>query len=300
MGSLYEFEQRMGFREHNEVFQYEIVSEKLRNQFILLVSECAPYSKYDLWTPVTKILNIEFGEMNTNGISNKYQVIKVLKMCNNVGALYCFETVLATLEELVQYEVAESSEDSGGFVKHFNYLISEVNKKFRENSLGYEYISGNLIRIDSKFIHQEVTVNAIQLLYENEFESASNEYMQAFNDYKNGNLKGAITNAGKAFESTMKIICGELNYSYKQSDNAKKLISTLMNKEFIPSYLQTHFSGLSNTLESGLPTVRNKHSHGDGVIEVEVTDKIVRYALNLCATNIVLLVEIYNEYIYQE
>lgn len=289
--SFYDFQMQMGFKQVNDVFQYEEVSTKMKNQFTFMVEKIVQktLSRYDVknefWQKVINRINVEYGK-NVRAIASPEEKVHVaFEKLNNEESLYFFELMLEEMDEYISFDYDE--------------FVKRVNKLFLENSFGYEFVQGQMIRIDSKFIHQEVIMNAIQLLYEVEFESASIEYMQAFTDYKNGNLKGAITNAGKAFESTMKIICEEMNYSYKQSDNAKKLISTLMNKEFIPSYLQTHFSGLSNTLESGLPTVRNKHSHGDGVIEVEVTDKIVRYALNLCATNIVLLVEIYNEYIHQ-
>lgn len=288
--SFYDFQVQLGFKEVSDVFQYDVISDKLKNQFTFIVEESVDYNlngysvKQDFWQKIITRINVEFGK-NIRSISTlERKVHETFLKLNTEESLYFFELLIDEMNKSF----------------HFNYseFVKRVNKLFRENSFGYEIVQGQIIRIDRMFIHQEIVLQAIQLLHEVKFESASNEYMQAFEDYKNGNLKSAITNAGKAFESAMKIICEELNYSYKQSDNAKKLISTLMNKEFIPSYLQTHFSGLSNTLESGLPTVRNKHSHGDGVIEVEVTDKIVRYALNLCATNIVLLVEIYNEYIH--
>ena len=276
----------MGFKEVSDVFQYEQVSAKMKNQFIFIVEDTI--SEYQ------QRYNNEFAEMKkafginvyfTGSVFNKVVHEEFLK-CANQESIYFFELVI---DNLINKHPIYDDE--------FEVFIKSINKLFFENSFGYEFVQGRLIRIDSKFIHQEVIMNAIQLLYEVEFESASNEYLQAFEDYKNGNLKGAITNAGKAFESTMKIICEEMNYSYKQGDSAKKLISILMDKGFIPSYLQTHFSGFNNTLESGLPTVRNKYSHGDGAVEVEVTEKIVQYALNLCATNIVFLVETFKEYI---
>lgn len=287
--SFYDFQVQMGFKEVSDVFQYEDVSIKMKNQFIFMVEKkvgekLERFYRDEFWQRVINRINVEYGK-NVRGIAYpEEKVHEAFEKLNTEESLYFFELILEEMDDCIRFDYDE--------------FVKKVNKLFLENSFGYEFVQGQLIRIDSKFIHQEVIMNAIQLLYEVEFENASSEYMQAFTDYKNGNLKSAITNTGKAFESTMKIICEEMNYSYKQSDNAKKLISTLMNKEFIPTYLQTHFSGLSNTLESGLPTVRNKHSHGDGAIEVEVTEKIVRYALNLCATNIVLLVEIYNEHVH--
>lgn len=287
--SFYDFQVQMGFREVSDVFQYDDVSDKLKNQFTFIVEGIIDYNlngygvKQDFWQKIITRMNIEFGK-NIRSISTlERKVHETFLKLNTEESLYFFELLIDEINKFFDFDYSE--------------FVNRVNKLFRENSFGYEIVQGKIIRIDRMLIHQEIVLQAIQLLHEVKFESASNEYMLAFEDYKNGNLKSAITNAGKAFESTMKIICEELKYPYKQGDSAKKLISTLMTEEFIPNYFQTHFSGLINTLESGLPTVRNKHSHGDGAIEVVVTDRIVRYALNLCATNIVLLVEIYNEQI---
>lgn len=288
--SFYDFQVQMGFKEVSDVFQYEEVSQKMRNRFIFITENA--FSNYyshvvkEFWWNIINQIKIEMGVMlYANPFS--HEVLEILLNLEDRECIYVFELIMGEFVESYSSTDFRNVED----------FISKVNKMFLENSFGYEFVSKHLIKVDRQFTHQEIRMGAIQLLHEVEFESASNEYMQAFTDYKNGNLKSSITNAGKAFESTMKIICENLRYPYKQSDTAKKLISTLMTKEFIPTYLQTHFSGVVNTLESGLPTVRNKHSHGDGAIEVEVTDKVVRYALNLCATNIVLLVEIYNEHV---
>ena len=54
--------------------------------------------------------------------------------------------------------------------------------------------------------------------------------------------------------------------------------------------MQSHFTGLRSTLESGVPTVRNKLSgHGQGAEEINVPDYIAAYALHLTASNILLL-----------
>lgn len=288
--SFYDFQVQMGFKEVSDVFQYEEVSQKMRNKFIFITENA--FSNYyshvvkEFWWNIINQIKIEMGVMiNANPLSS--EVLEILLNLEDRECIYAFELIMREFVELYSPTDFRNVED----------FISKVNKMFLENSFGYEFVSEHLIKVDRQFTHQEIRMDAIQLLHEVEFESASIEYMQAFTDYRHGNLKSAITNAGKAFESTMKIICEKMGYPYRQGDNAKKLISILMDKEFIPSYLQTHFSGLNNTIESGLPTVRNKFSHGDGAIEVEVTGKVVRYALNLCATNIVLLVEIYNEYI---
>ena len=52
----------------------------------------------------------------------------------------------------------------------------------------------------------------------------------------------------------------------------------------------SHFSALKSTLESGLPTVRNREAgHGQGPETIVVPEYIAGYALHLTASNILLL-----------
>lgn len=63
---------------------------------------------------------------------------------------------------------------------------------------------------------------------------------------------------------------------------------------FFPAYMNNHMTSLRASLESGLPTMRNKNAgHGQGSSVVNVSDEFTEYALNLAATNIVLLTKIY-------
>lgn len=103
--------------------------------------------------------------------------------------------------------------------------------------------------------------------------------------------------AGKSFESTMKTICDKKGYTYdKAKDTAKKLIEILESNNFYPSYMASHMASLRTTLETGLPVVRNKTSgHGQGSAVTPISDEFAEYALNLAATNIVLLVGIYKK-----
>ena len=65
---------------------------------------------------------------------------------------------------------------------------------------------------------------------------------------------------------------------------------------FYPPSLNTHIANIRTTLESALPTVRNKKSgHGAGIASTYISDAFADYALHLAATNIVFLVDLFNE-----
>ncbi len=145
--------------------------------------------------------------------------------------------------------------------------VEELNYRFKQHNLGYEFVNGEIIRIDNKMIHQEIVKPALRLLYEEGLDGAEDEFRKAFEYRRKGDNKNAILVAGKSFESTMKTICDKKNYTY---DKAK------------------------DTAETGLPVVRNKTSgHGQGSTIEQISDEFAEYALNLAATNIVLLVGIY-------
>lgn len=173
--------------------------------------------------------------------------------------------------------------------------IEKLNYRFRQHNLGYEFVNGEIIRIDNKVIHQEIVKPALRLLYEEGFDGAEEEYRKAFEYRRKGDNKNAILEAGKAFESTMKTICDKKGYTYdKAKDTAAKLINILESNNFYPSYMSSHLSNLRTTLETGLPVVRNKNAgHGQGSTVTPISDEFAEYALNLAATNIVLLVGIY-------
>lgn len=173
--------------------------------------------------------------------------------------------------------------------------IAELNYRFKQHNLGYEFVNGEVIRIDNKMIHQEVIKPALRLLYEEGFDGAEEEFRKAFEYRRKGDNKNAILEAGKSFESTMKTICDKKNYTYdKAKDTAKKLIEILESNNFYPAYMSSHMASLRTTLETGLPVVRNKKAgHGQGSTVEPISDEFVEYALNLAATNIVLLVGIY-------
>jgi hypothetical protein len=120
--------------------------------------------------------------------------------------------------------------------------------------------------------------------------------LSAHEHYRHGNTKECLTDCLKAFESTMKAICAKRNWAHAPNATAKALLDTIFANNLIPSFMQSHFTGVRATLEAGVPTVRNKlGGHGQGVTPVNVPDSLAAYALHLTATNILLLVQAENE-----
>jgi len=92
--------------------------------------------------------------------------------------------------------------------------ISELNDRFKEHGFGYQFANGEIIRIDSTYMHSEVVLPTLRLLSNRKFKGANDEYLSAHEHYRHGKNKECLTDCLKAFESTMKIICKEKRWTY--------------------------------------------------------------------------------------
>ena len=133
--------------------------------------------------------------------------------------------------------------------------------------------------------------DALNFLSDPIYKGANEEFLKAHEHYRKRRYKECLNDCLKAFESCLKTICKKRNWQYDEKRSAAKdLIQIAFDNELIPSFMQSHFSGLKTTLESGLPTVRNRQSgHGQGPTQVIVPEYVAAYALHLTASNILLL-----------
>lgn len=171
--------------------------------------------------------------------------------------------------------------------------IQDLNTRFMQNGVGYQFESGKLIRIDSKYLHTEVVKPTLALLQDARFEGANDEFLKAHEHYRNGEVKDCLTNALKALESTLKTICTNRKWPFDAAkDTAKKLINICFANGLVPTALQDHYTHLEETLISGVPVVRNKMGgHGQGTEVVEVPPHYAAYALHLTGSAIQFLIE---------
>ena len=169
--------------------------------------------------------------------------------------------------------------------------IDQLNRRFRQHNVGYQYESGQIIRVDSQFIHSEVVKPALGFLSDPIYKGTNEEFLKAHEHYRKGNYKDCVNNCLKAFESCLKTICQKREWAYDDKKAAaKKLIQIVLDKKLIPPFMESHFSGFRGALESGLTTLRNRIAgHGDGPKTVPCPDYIAAYALHLTASNILLL-----------
>ncbi|HEV2729987.1 MAG TPA: hypothetical protein VGV15_08140 [Terriglobales bacterium] len=152
----------------------------------------------------------------------------------------------------------------------FDRAVTELNARFREHGIGYKYESGEIIKVDSQWIHSEVIKPALALLTAEEYAGANAEFLKAFEHYRNGDTKGCLSECLNAFESTMKTICTKRKWAFKSTDTAKELIDVCLKNGLTPPMIHSHIRGVRATLARGIPTIRNRLSgHGQGVQVVD-------------------------------
>lgn len=197
----------------------------------------------------------------------------------------CF--VIAESYRNKSYTYRYPKEDTGAYIDE---CVSELNTRFKEHGKGYEINDGRVLRIDSEFLHAEAVKPAISFLNQPEYAGPRDEFLGAYEHYRHSNLKEALNDALKAFESTIKVVLELRGWEYDKTSPAKRLLAVLLANNFLPSYHQNHLNALSTLLESSVPTIRNKEGgHGQGSEVSEVEPEIAAYVLHMTASAIVML-----------
>ena len=169
--------------------------------------------------------------------------------------------------------------------------IEELNARFKEHGVGYQYVSFEIIRVDSEFLHSNAVKPALQLLAPKRYKGANDEFLAAHEHFRHNRHKECLNDALKAFESTMKIICAKRKWTHGPNDTSKALIEVCLSNGLIPSYLTSQFTSLRSLLESGTATIRNKAGgHGQGTSLQVVPEFLAAYSLHLTASTILFLI----------
>lgn len=82
--------------------------------------------------------------------------------------------------------------------------IEEINGRFEQHSVGYQFENGQIIRVDSKLTHAEIIKPALVLLTAPLFSKANEDFMTAHRHYRANEFKDCVTAAKRAFESMLK------------------------------------------------------------------------------------------------
>ncbi len=290
-----------------DVYQYDVLPESFRTQVTYIWKDAigtyfapsgysysggepSPANKF--WRFIHDQLAREHGvfALGDGHSDADVQCKQYLMTANTSGALDIIELSFRTIDrwvrELSPYQAQQANIKQGP-----DDAIMELNHRFGEHGIGYQYAEGILVRVDSQLLHAETVKPALSLLNDAGFRGPAEEFIGAFDHYRKKKFKEAISEALKAFESTMKAICISRKWSYPPDATAKRLIDILLKNGLIPPDLECHFGGLRSAMDSGLPTISNPSRHGQGPEPVDIPPHFAAYALHLAGSNIVFLVE---------
>ena len=176
------------------------------------------------------------------------------------------------------------------FKEYKKEAIAELHKEFQDEGIGYEYESGQIIRVDSQYIHAKVVRPVLNLLSDPIYKNANEEFLKAHKHYRKGEYKSCIQECSNAFESVLKIICDNKGWECGERATAKPLLDTVYKNKLLPKDTLPFFNNVRSALESGIPNVRNaRAAHGQGSQEIQVPNYMAEHLLNLTASSILLL-----------
>lgn len=287
-----------------DTYQYKTIPDELRVQILYIWEKIwgtayhNPYGELQLSLPaddayrsIETTLREEYGVLALDGGDGPdedgygfYRVVRdfLLKTENTNKVIDVIEVSFRYINQMTRDNPPDSiSPDEA---------IDLLNRRFRQHSVGYQYESGQIVKMDTQYTHTEMIKPALSFLSDPIYEGANEEFLKAHEHYRNGRYKECLNDCLKAFESCLKINCQKRSWSYSEKDTAKRLITIIFDNDLIPSHMQSHFSALRSTLESGVPTIRNNQSgHGQGSKAVIVPEYIASYILHLTASNVLLL-----------
>lgn len=172
-------------------------------------------------------------------------------------------------------------------------FIKEINNVFSEKELPWLLTGGKIIKVDAKQFECDLKAKALTQMKElkdaePQFQFAYTELTTAIEAFEKGDYQSAINNAGKSYESILKVILGA------DRGNADKLTTQYM-EQFLTVPDTMSKPGFREKVMMSLPYVRNNSGadHGAGAKEVIISKPMAKLTVNLAAALDTYLIEEY-------
>lgn len=286
------------------MFQYDLLPSEFRVQVVHILRDALGVPHNSNFTGYSGRINDAYKSIH-DSLCREYGIFtlvenpdgnfarSVFSFLLNADTEKALDLIELSFQAITQLEDNYIYRHDAGITATAKGSINELNIRFLEHSIGYQFESGEMIRVDSKLAHAEIIKPALQVLLSDKiFAGANEEFLKAHEHYRHGRYKECLSDCLKSFESVMKEICKKQKWQHNELDTAKKLLDICFQNNLIPEYLQQHFSSLRSGLESGIPTMRNRLAgHGQGAEQVTVPSYLAQYLLNLTATSILMLAE---------
>lgn len=228
------------------------------------------------------IMGIPYVRYNALEFSDRFNI-------DNNLANYCLSFIFSVVE--LQYENLSDKEKIA--------FSDALNDFFKEYDFRWRILDGKMIKIDAQQFECDLKAKAVEAMKElkdaePKFQSAYTELTTAIEAFEKGDYQSAINNAGKSYESILKVILNA------DRGNADKLTTQYMNTFLkIPETMTN--AGFREKVMMSLPYVRNNSGadHGAGAKEVVISKPMAKLAINLSASLNTYLIEEYADRIIQ-
>lgn len=233
--------------ENPDVFQYEEFDQKIRIQIIHIWQDALGgpedfrhhYSHLetrDSYKDIVGILRREYGVFTLHQQSRT----EIEELFNFLLSENDFEKVLDAIEVSFKYISLRANSSAYNFDEIGRSAIDELNTRFKESGIGYQFQNDQIMRVDSLQLHKENILPALKVLSERRFSNANEEFRSAFEHQKKRNNQEAISDCLKCFESVMKIILVENGQHDVENLTSSKLLNKIFERELVPKYLSCH------------------------------------------------------------
>ncbi len=193
--NLFSKRQKVLRKEVPDVYEYTQIPRPLRVQIAHILRDLfgrhVPYDTNGCiaaFTKIEELLTREYGLFQFPSTPNAFEEGADQRVIHFVLAEQNHERVLDVVEFSFQFLMLLRSQVVWqGRVpqEKFDRAKAELNARFREHGIGYQYESGEIIRVDSQLIHAEVVKPALALLTAPEYAGANAEFLRAFEHYRN-------------------------------------------------------------------------------------------------------------------
>lgn len=162
------------------------------------------------------------------------------------------------------------------------------------NSVGFIVVGTQLVPNTDLKEADEIIFPAYHTLSELDLVVVSHHLEDAYEHFKNHKNIDAVLSAHKALESMVDSLLERTDTKTQKQDFASKVraLSTVIGLE---SLLSDNISGLFNMITQSCP-IRNKYSGHGSAEEIKIPDSLVKYEIDLVASNILFLARLYWEH----
>ncbi|HEY4289453.1 MAG TPA: hypothetical protein VGN00_20265 [Puia sp.] len=291
-----------------DIFTYDDISTKLKIQIFHI------WKEFFLQEAIPKHIQNQTFEEIISTILKEHGILYLPKddsFRDGPSRLYSYINQLSGIDKVLDVIqlMFQFSEFVSPFLKDQGYndelkykaeeAIEELNYRFKENGVGYEFKSSRILRTDHSLLHKEAIQVALHFLLDSKYATVNNEYLTAHSRFRLNTNEGnqeCLVWCLKAFESTIKIICKLNRWEFEEKFTAQKLINLLFTKGFFARTHESALVGIKQFLESSIPTLRNKYGgHGAGEENHLVPTSMAQYMLYITGSTIRLLIDTQNE-----